>query len=138
MMTAFRLLAAMLTVLASPGCIATGVVCSFGAQSRVVAELVFGRNIGDRLGVGEAEWRRFLDEEVTPRFPDGFTVLEGQGQWRDAARGALIREPSKILVVALPDGPEGRTRLAEIAAAYKARFRQEAVLTMTRASCVGF
>ena len=110
--------------------------CTGGASPRPVAELVFGRNIGASLGVGEAEWRAFLDAEVTPRFPDGFTVLDARGQWRDG--GSIVREPSKVLVIALSDENRDRASLSAIADAYKARFRQQSVLTMVRQACVSF
>src|SRR5689334_19268923 len=61
--------------------------CPDGTRRGIVAQLIFGRNIGNRLGVGEADWIRFLDQEVTPRFPDGLTVLNGRGQWRDTGTG---------------------------------------------------
>ena len=121
------------------GCI-TGppLVCQAGAQPGVMAELYFGRNIGARLGVNEAEFRRFLDEEITPRFPDGLTILDGRGQYRGSSDASIVREPSKILMVAIPQGTATDMRLSEIAAAYKLRFRQQSVLTVVRAACVGF
>ena len=119
------------------GCLTSGVAtCGLTAKPHVVAELIFGRNIGDRLGVGEGEFRRFVDEEVTPRFPDGFTVLDGRGQWREGGR--IVREPSKVLVVALVEEERGRAELAAIAEAYKARFRQHSVITILRPGCVSF
>jgi Protein of unknown function (DUF3574) len=119
------------------GCLTSGVAtCGLTAKPHVVAELIFGRNIGDRLGVGEGEFRRFVDEEVTPRFPDGFTVLDGHGQWREGGR--IVREPSKVLVVALVEEERGRAELAAIAEAYKARFRQHSVITILRPGCVSF
>jgi hypothetical protein len=110
--------------------------CAPGETGRQVAEMVFGRNIGDRLGVSEDDFARFLDEEVTPRFPDGLTVLDSQGRW--LSQGRLVREPGKLVILVLPGRPGDRSRLAEIARAYEARFRQQAVLTMTRPACTGF
>lgn len=46
----------------------------------VSAKLIFGRGIGPVQGVGEQARRRFVDEEVTPRLPDGFTAPDGNGQ----------------------------------------------------------
>ena len=39
-------------------------------------ELYFGTGLVDspRAALSEEDWRAFLDREVTPRFPDGFTV----------------------------------------------------------------
>ena len=59
--------------------------CRLGKPQQV-AELMFGRKIGDRIGVSEAQWARFLDREITPRFPDGLTVIDTRGQWRDTVR----------------------------------------------------
>ena len=112
--------------------------CGPGGQPELVAELVFGRNIGDSLGVSEADWNRFLDEEVTPRFPDGLTVMSASGQWRDTERGNVVQEPSNVLVVVLDDEGQDKPRIAEIATAYKQRFQQQGVLTMLRPACVSF
>ena len=90
------------------------------------------------LGVSEADWNRFLDEEVTPRFPDGLTVMSASGQWRDTERGNVVQEPSKVLVLVLGDEAQDKPRVAEIATAYKQRFKQQSVLTMLRPACVSF
>jgi hypothetical protein len=121
------------------GCAALGAPgCGPDGQPEMVAELVFGRNIGDSLGVSEADWNRFLDEEVTPRFPGGLTVMSANGQWRDTERGNVVQEPSKVLVLVLGDEVKDKPRVAEIAAAYKQRFKQQSVLTMLRPACVSF
>jgi hypothetical protein len=121
------------------GCAAMGAPsCGPGGQPELVAEMVFGRNIGDSLGVSDADWNRFLDEEVTPRFPDGLTVMGASGQWRDTERGNIVQEPSKVLVLVLGDEARDKPRVAEIATAYKTRFQQQGVLTMLRPACVSF
>jgi len=123
---------------AAIGAPASGPACGLGGQPELVAEVVFGRNIGDSVGVSEADWNRFLDEEVTPRFPDGLTVMSASGQWRDTERGNIVQEPSKVLVVILGDEERDRPRIGEIASAYKQRFQQQGVLTMLRPACVSF
>jgi hypothetical protein len=50
---------------------ATAAECIPGTADTLVVELLFGRNIGGRLGVSEKAFRRFVDREVTPRFPNG-------------------------------------------------------------------
>ena len=62
--------------------------CAPGQQAMLSAELLFGRKIGDRIGVSEADFRRFVDQEVTPRFPDGLTILDATGQYRDNERAS--------------------------------------------------
>ena len=111
--------------------------CRIGKPQQV-AELMFGRNIGDRSGVSEAQWARFVDREITPRFPDGLTVFDTRGQWRDTARNRIVREPSKLVQIVLPGKAEDADRLNEIAAAYKSRFRQQSVGVIVRGACVSF
>lgn len=112
--------------------------CSHPAKPMLRAELMFGRHIGGRLGVSERQWTRFVARELTPRFPDGLTVLDAQGQWRDRARNAVVREPSKIVIVLIADEASARERLAAAAAAYKARFKQQSVAVLTRPVCAAF
>jgi hypothetical protein len=115
-----------------------GLMCHGAQRGAAVADLLFGRNIGGRLGVSEGEWRRFLAEEVTPRFPDGLTVVDAAGQWRDPERNTVVREPSKIVTIVLPERADNQVRLDGIVEAYKRRFRQQSVGIVIRPACVGF
>jgi hypothetical protein len=112
--------------------------CRADQKNAAVAELMFGRNIGDRLGVSEAAWSRFVDREIVPRFPDGLTVVDAIGRWRDPDRNRLVREPSKIVTIVLHDRERDQPALDAIAAAYKARFRQQSVGIVVRPACVAF
>ena len=114
------------------------IACSVPLKSQQVAELLFGRKIGDRLGVSEREFLNFLDREITPRFPDGLTVYDARGQYRDSERNRIVREPSKVVMIVLPGNPEDMARLNEIADAYKKRFRQQSVGIVLRQACVSF
>ena len=112
--------------------------CRGGQRPTEVAELLFGRNIGNRVGVSEAAWARFVDREIVPRFPDGLTVFNASGRWRDRKRDRVVREPSKIVQIVLPGTPEDVARLNEIAEAYKRRFKQQSVGVIVRPACVSF
>ncbi len=112
--------------------------CVGEARERVVAQLYFGRNIGDEFGVDDEEWAAFVAAEVTPRFPSGFTVADAQGQWRDSDTQVIGREPSKLLIVALADEAGGRLALEEITEAYKRQFQQQGVLMVLERSCVSY
>lgn len=111
--------------------------CPAGQDPGRTAQLFFGRKIGDRIGVSETDFARFVDEELTPRFPAGLTVLDAAGQWRGAA-GTVVREPSKVVILALPGPAGGEDRLDAVRAAYKRRFSQEAVMVITQPVCLGF
>ena len=48
-----------------------------------------------------------------PRFPEGLTVYNTAGQWRDRASKKIMREPSKVVKIVLPgqdDDMIGSTR----------------------------
>jgi hypothetical protein len=112
--------------------------CHAGQMPREVAELMFGRKIGDRLGVSETQWAGFVDREISPRFPDGLTVLDAKGEWRDTARNTIVHEPSKVVEIVLPGKPDDVDQLNRISDAYKSRFRQQSVGIVVRSACVSF
>ena len=112
-------------------------VCPAGQSEGREVQLFFGRNIGDQLGVSEADFQSFVDQELTPRFPNGLTVLDAAGQWRGAS-GVIGREPSKVVILVLPGRAGEEDRLAAVRQAYKARFSQEAVLMTVQPTCLGF
>jgi len=76
--------------------------CGGAQKPQQVVELMFGRKVAGRMAVTEDEWTSFLDQEITPRFPDGLTVFNAAGQWRDQASNKIVREPSKIVLIVLP------------------------------------
>lgn len=100
-------------------------------------DLYFGRRIGRTGLVTEKMFRHFLAEEVTPCFPDGLTVLDAAGQFRDA-RGAVVREPAKLLVLLVPDSAAVAGKIAAVIDRYKRRFRQQSVLRTEGRVCLAF
>ena len=131
---AFALLTLMLA-----GCATAppGPPCPAGQERMRTAQLFFGRDVAGRPSVSEAEFRRFVDDELTPRFPDGLTVLDAAGQWR-GSENKMIREASKVVLIVLPPKRGVSDRIEAVRAAYKARFHQESVLLITQAACVSF
>ena len=85
--------------------------------------------------VSELEWQVFLRDEVTTRFPDGFTVWDAQGQWR-APGGTIDQERSKILLVVHTDSATARAAIQELIAKYRQAFDQQSVLWETARVCV--
>lgn len=119
------------------GCTSLPQPCVAPARLMATADMMFGRNIGSRMAVSDLAFAEFLAAEVTPRFPDGVTVIDARGQWRDGA-GALLREPAKLVQLVFADDAQKRADLIAIADAYKRKFRQQSVLTSVRAACVSF
>jgi hypothetical protein len=112
--------------------------CHGTQQPKMVVELMFGRHIGRRVGVGEAAWGRFVAREMTPRFPDGLTITDVIGQWRDRDSGRIVREPSKHVEIVLPGKADDDTQLDAIVDAYKRAFHQQSVGVIVRSACVSF
>ncbi len=110
--------------------------CPAGLKPMVSAELTFGRAIPGGGAVSEADWQHFVDEEITPRFPDGLTVQDALGQWK--GRGGIVREASKRLFVVISGSPLEAAKLEAIRTAYRMRFRQEAVLLVETPICGAF
>jgi len=125
--------------LALPGALpAAAADCPEGAYAMARLELYFGTQRPGGAPVTDVEWAAFLDEEVTPRFPDGLTVLKGSGQWRNS-KGVITRETSTVLVILYDPAAQKETAIEDIRAAYKDRFDQESVMRVDGPTqCVSF
>ena len=107
--------------------------CPTGQERLRTAQMFFNQ----KPGVSDAAFRKFVDDELSPRFPDGLTILNGGGQWR-GSENQLIREASKIVVIVLPVRGDPSAKIEAARGAYKKQFQQETVLLVTQASCVSF
>ena len=111
------------------------VVMSCGETSapRIRTTLYFGL-ARPKGAVSELEWQIFLRDEVTKRFPDGFTVWEAEGQWRTPG-GTIDHERSKVLLLVHPESPEARQSVQEVIASYRRVFEQQSVLWESSRVC---
>jgi Protein of unknown function (DUF3574) len=109
-------------------------------KSWVETKLYFGLGPADHPedGVSEVGWRDFLDKEVTPRFPDGLSVLNAYGQWQGKNESAPERLRSKMLVIDFADSPENRAKIEAIRAAWKQRTGDQSVMRVTQPADVSF
>jgi hypothetical protein len=114
-------------------------LCSNTPAAKLVTrtELFFGLRKPNGTEVNNAEFQRFLDREVTPRFPDGFTVISGRGQFKDA-RGAILQERSKLLILLYPIAASSNQQVEQIRTAYVKSFQQQSVLRSDNLSCATF
>ncbi|MGH6908816.1 MAG: DUF3574 domain-containing protein [Phenylobacterium sp.] len=109
--------------------------CPAGQEKLKTAQLFFGQQIDGKSTVSDADFHRFVEDELTPRFPDGLTVLNADGQWR-ASGNPLVRDASKVVLIVLPARGDASSRIEAVQGAYKRRFRQDSVLVLTQATCV--
>ncbi len=105
--------------------------CRAGSTAMARVELDFGAS-----RTTPRAWSAFLANVVTPRFPDGFTSLEGHGQWR-GPRG-LARERTRVLVIFYRRDATSDARIEAIRTAYRRAFAQRSVLRADSSACVGF
>jgi uncharacterized protein DUF3574 len=116
------------------GCAATpGLHCaSHEAQS--ISDALYLGTATPNGTVAADEFATFVSEVVTPRFPQGFSVAAAHGQWR-GVDGTTVREGTHVLSVVHADDAQSDASIVAIAAEYKRRFQQEAVLRVRTAVC---
>ncbi|HAA28250.1 MAG TPA: DUF3574 domain-containing protein [Cyanobacteria bacterium UBA8553] len=100
-------------------------------------ELYFGLSKPKGGLISEAQWEQFLNSEITPRFRDGLTVLDGYGQYLDSA-GILTREKTKVVILIYSPSSEKNQAINEIIDSYKQKFQQESVLRVSSTVQVSF
>ena len=139
-MPPLRLIAPALLALAALVLLACGdeaeAPCPEGSDRYAEYQLFFGRS-SRRREVSDEAWAAFLADTVTPRFPDGLTVLDASGQWRDGS-GAVQRERSKVLWILAAPGEEALRLIDEISREYERRFDQDSVLRIHGSACASF
>lgn len=102
-----------------------------GAEPWVRAELYFGvPGPDDDTAAADEEWQEFLDDEITPRFPAGLTVLTGYGQFQGSEDEEIGRQRSRVLIILYPmeGAAESSALLEEIRDEYEEQFDQQSVL----------
>jgi hypothetical protein len=110
-------------------------LCAKGETPQQKSTLYFGAARPDGGSVSDAEWAAFLADTATPAFPDGLTWFDAHGQWR-GAEAAVVREPSRVLVLLHGADAASLRRVQRLADAYARRFAQEAVLRERTAVCM--
>ncbi|MGL4573348.1 MAG: DUF3574 domain-containing protein [Burkholderiaceae bacterium] len=99
-----------------------------GCSQQVATRMYFGLHSPNAV-VSDAQWKDFLTTQITPRFPDGLTVLAGNGQWR-STQGAIISEDSRVVEVVHQSEEAIAVKIQAITRLYKSNFAQESVLVL--------
>jgi Protein of unknown function (DUF3574) len=122
--------ALLLAVLLLSGCL------NVEQQTWTRTELCFGLSKPDRSIISDEQWQAFINEQIVPRFPQGFTVVPAEGRWFQD--GQTRSEPSRIVIIMHPKTSEDDVKIDMIAREYARRFNQDAVLRADGVSKVTF
>ncbi len=100
-------------------------------------ELGFGFGMKDGSEISEAQWQKFVTDEMTPRFPAGLSIFDTHGQWRDPS-GKIVRENSRMVVIYCPATEENERKIEEIRQSYVKQFEQDAVMRVDEPVSIRF
>lgn len=92
--------------------------------------LFFGRDIPSGGEFSDADFQTFLNNIITPRFPNGLTVFDANGQYLYNT-GNIIQEKSKYVTLFIEDTPQNQASIYDIGQAYTQQFNQESVLQVS-------
>jgi hypothetical protein len=108
--------------------------------SYVETRLFFGTERPDGgAAVTDRQFMDFIDRNVTPSFPDGLTVQDGRGQWRDS-HGSIERERSYELILLYPAAQASSrdAQIQRIRQDYVALHAQDSVARLDEATSADF
>jgi Protein of unknown function (DUF3574) len=112
--------------------------CPFsGQRPMLVTRLYFGQT-EDGKPLAPGQWDDFLAHTVTPRFANGLTVYDAQGQWRDQKTKTIVQEAAKVVEIAAANSPGLRSKIEDVARLYRVRFHQKSVGIVSRLACGAF
>jgi hypothetical protein len=109
-----------------------------GGMPMIEYQLFFGRSIVGRSALTDREWAEFAEQVVTPRLPDGFTAFDAGGQWMNPATRRIVKENTKVVIVALPATEAAASAIEAVRDAYRARFHQQSVGMTAHPVCGSF
>ncbi|MDR3626154.1 MAG: DUF3574 domain-containing protein [Ignavibacteriaceae bacterium] len=90
-------------------------------------ELFFGLSKPDGTMVTDEEWNKFVDDYISPKFMDGFTVVDAHGQWMDNDN-KVMKENSKLVIIIYKRNEDMESSINYVIDNYKRLFQQNSVL----------
>jgi hypothetical protein len=131
---------ALLMLMALSGCAADiEPPCPLDSLERMnMVQLFFGTDIPGREPLTEREWSEFVASVISRELPQGFTVTDGDGEWRNPDTQAVVHEHTKVLIVAAPPSPDFASHVSHVREAYRQRYRQASVGMVTYSGCGQF
>jgi Protein of unknown function (DUF3574) len=114
-------------------------VLSQAAKKYHKVELYFGLSERGKP-ISEQQWQSFVDNYITPSFPEGMTIIDAYGQWRDDSTHEITKEKSKMVVLICPKHSEATRRSVEgVKKKYCDLYNQQSVMEVdTKTEKVSF
>jgi len=105
--------------------------CASGLAPFTQATLYFGASTA-------VERVSFLRDVATRHFPAGFTVVDGEGAWRNPATGVTGQQKSWMLIALVPSPEDPLPAARALAEAWKAAATHRSVGIALAQSCAAF
>lgn len=133
-----RLVAAVCVSLLLSACstVSPPAACLAGKPA-VETQLYFGLSTAHGA-VSPRQWQSFVEREIAPRFPQGFSVADVRGAWLSAEAKRTISENSKLLIRVHEGSAADNEAITAIIESYKRAFVQESVMRVDQNICVAF
>ena len=110
--------------------------CQVGSAMQQT-QLWFGLSKPDGQPISTQQWQHFVDQVITPAFPQGLSVVEARGQWL-GNDGVRVSENSRGLLLIYPASKEKSYAIDLIRTRYQQLFAQESVMRIDQPVCVAF
>lgn len=110
--------------------------CQVGSAMQQT-QLWFGLSKPDGQSISTQQWQHFVDQVITPAFPQGLSVVEARGQWL-GNDGVRVSENSRGLLLIYPASKEKSYAIDLIRTRYQQLFAQESVMRIDQPVCVAF
>lgn len=125
----------MAMVVALGGCATVQTASCPAGQSRLrTAELYFSRDLAGRPAVTDAAFRKFIADEIAPRFPQGLTVLDGGPQWH-GKENRRLHDAAKVVLIAMPGDRDPASQIEAVRGAYRTRFQLDSTARIGDPAC---
>ncbi|WP_421908354.1 DUF3574 domain-containing protein [Methanolacinia petrolearia] len=107
-------------------------------RKKISYEIYFGLSRPDGTTITETDWDNFVNEEIVPCFPEGFTIVDSKGYWQDYSTNVTIAENSKIVIIYGGFSEEDIQKIIDLKNIYKEEFEQDSVMLVVSSSFVSF
>ncbi|MEM7635679.1 MAG: DUF3574 domain-containing protein [Pseudomonadota bacterium] len=112
--------------------------CPYSETEWRETKLFMGLSRSGGAAVSRREWDQFVADHFVAGFPNGFTIVETTGYWRDENTEATVYENGKQVIILHEATPDSEVMINEIAEKYRSRFDQQSVLISSSSTRVRF